>query len=778
MQIVVRTLPKRTEPVDGEALDSWLEVLSHRLSCTWGDLTDAIRLTNTGGTTPWLLRLTPEEAANLSLATGQPAAELHAMTLARYDGTGLRIRQDVRAADRTFPWTRTRFSRYCPHCLRDTGGRWQLYWRAGWTFACQQHRCLLVDECPQCGQRQRERCHPCEQTPEPGCCAQPALGATGRARQRCGADLTAVSTLDLPDGHSSLAAQRTILDVIKSGTMEFGIYRKCPQPSVGLLADVRAVAGRILGYATDDDLARILPPDLNNAHRRLRTRGNGIGAAPVPDDKPGLAAPAHAVIAAAGVTAAMDILGAPDCVTAGDRLRWLADSGRADGLSVSASNIGWGRNTTPVLTAAQINALAPHLKPSEQLRYRIGTPTPTRPTYTAADSAALVAKLPAALWPTWAVRLALPTVGYTYLSIALPCAVLLVNTRLSFDAATTAMDRRDVDGHSLSHTLQQLHGDRRWAHIRDALVRLADYLREHDGPIDYRRRRSLNYEPLLTAATWQRICADLDIRSGGEKRYRLARCHLYALISASPARYAPWYIDVNDFSAPLANFPALLTPALLSALQREAHRFLQNSGVDEPLTWNPPEHLLEDLPLPGPDPDSIDLTDLHRLVRKPLPLSEIAKQLGTSTDSVRYALSVHPAPELQRSQTFRPAPAFSGLAQKLTAAELTDLYVEQKLSLRQIAARYGVERKLVARLARQYGITLRRPQTPRRHDEIDRDWLHTEYVLNRRTLPELAAEKGMSTMNMSRWAKHHGIPLRGRGGPSHTATVNAAKAGR
>jgi Bacterial regulatory helix-turn-helix protein, lysR family len=34
----------------------------------------------------------------------------------------------------------------------------------------------------------------------------------------------------------------------------------------------------------------------------------------------------------------------------------------------------------------------------------------------------------------------------------------------------------------------------------------------------------------------------------------------------------------------------------------------------------------------------------------------------------------------------------------------------------------------------------------------------------------------MSTMNMSRWAKVHGIALRGRGGPSHTANINAAKA--
>jgi hypothetical protein len=81
-------------------------------------------------------------------------------------------------------------------------------------------------------------------------------------------------------------------------------------------------------------------------------------------------------------------------------------------------------------------------------------------------------------------------------------------------------------------------------------------------------------------------------------------------------------------------------------------------------------------------------------------------------------------------------------------------------------------------LARQHGIELRRPQGRRRLEHIDRDWLYTEYVVHRRALPDLAAEKGMSTANMSRWAMTHGIPLRGRGGPSHTANINAAEAAR
>jgi len=50
---------------------------------------------------------------------------------------------------------------------------------------------------------------------------------------------------------------------------------------------------------------------------------------------------------------------------------------------------------------------------------------------------------------------------------------------------------------------------------------------------------------------------------------------------------------------------------------------------------------------------------------------------------------------------------------------------------------------------------------------IDRDWLHEQYVVRGRTLPDLAREKNMSTTNMARWARFHEIPLRPRGGASH-----------
>jgi hypothetical protein len=78
----------------------------------------------------------------------------------------------------------------------------------------------------------------------------------------------------------------------------------------------------------------------------------------------------------------------------------------------------------------------------------------------------------------------------------------------------------------------------------------------------------------------------------------------------------------------------------------------------------------------------------------------------------------------------------------------------------------------LTRLAAEYGITLREgPADYKRKAVIDRDWLYEQYVDRGRTLPDLAREKNMSTANMARWAHHHQIPLRPRGGGSHDSAL-------
>ncbi|HEY2638348.1 MAG TPA: LysR family transcriptional regulator [Streptosporangiaceae bacterium] len=100
------------------------------------------------------------------------------------------------------------------------------------------------------------------------------------------------------------------------------------------------------------------------------------------------------------------------------------------------------------------------------------------------------------------------------------------------------------------------------------------------------------------------------------------------------------------------------------------------------------------------------------------------------------------------------------------------LSVEQRQSLHAIAKQTGLSRQTLTRLAAEYGIALREgSQGYSGKGAIDRDWLLDQYVGRRRTLPDLAREKNMSTANMARWTHFHQIPLRPRGGASHKSAL-------
>ena len=132
-----RTLPLRLAPLPGEALDSWLDALAHRLKVPLIDLHWALGLP--GGPHNVLRKddipanrvvlLRDHEAQAISGATGVPVPLIHSMTMARYDQRAIMIDRASRRVSLRAMWGRGRGSRYCPGCLADTGGRWQLRWR-------------------------------------------------------------------------------------------------------------------------------------------------------------------------------------------------------------------------------------------------------------------------------------------------------------------------------------------------------------------------------------------------------------------------------------------------------------------------------------------------------------------------------------------------------------------------------------------------------------------------------------------------------------------------
>ena len=770
-----RTLPIHVEPLPGEALDSWLEAISHRLRSAHGDTLTSVGLASPGLVSvenSWLANLPAESADHISAVTGQPIERLHQMTIAHYASP----RQNITTqAARPSPWSQTRRSRYCPHCLAESGGRWLLQWRLGWQFLCEIHRCLLVDTCPTCGGGQRESFFPIDLIPGPSLCARPKPGATGRSPQRCSADLSATPTTRFPDpSHQVLEAQRALHAVIDDNHAAFGIYRREPVTALECLRDIRAIGGRLLLPSMAPVLKQLISPDLFAAHRQQlrdnRERAAGRGATA------GFRARLSATSAATAVSAALSILSRDNLAAAGRALSRLEPRRRSNGKSLDWASAGWAHDTTAALASVRLTSRAPLLSPTEQLRYRIGDTNPGIPTLSHADSLDIARKLPCTLWSDWAVRLTTSDLDSLRWADALPAVLLVVNSRITYSEACAALGSRTITGRTIAHQLKKLAQDPRWPAVRLTLIRLADYLRTQHIPIDYQQRRGIDFCALLPEDTWDAICGQLDIRPGGGKRLHVVRCYLYTAISGNPARLAPWFADSNDFRSALATFATILTPGLLAALREHSQHFLRQNNIDEPLTWSPPRELVDGLTLPGPDPERIPITKLHRLIRRQIPLSDVAHTLGTTPEALRHALTQNPAPSHRRGPTSKPAFGVSELAGQVSAQQLEDLYIGQGMSLRAIGERYGVGRHVVAQFMRRSAIPLRPAHGPRRRDDVERDWLYTEYVAHRRTLPELAAEKAMSTANMARWAHRHQIPLRSRGGPSHTATLTAVRA--
>jgi hypothetical protein len=670
-------------------------------------------------------------------------------------------------------WGRPRGSRFCPECLADSGGRWPLTRRLGWSFACLTHHRLLADRCPDCGRVQRQRPFSRHGLPVPGRCGTlPSRTGDLAIPAGCGQDLTHAETLRLSVGHPVLDAQRLILETIESGEARYGPYETMPQPTVTALTDLRAVAGRILADLPADDLPKWVPQDLANAHLNPDHDEEAHRGAQV---RPGFMSPARAASTALAATAAFRILSQPDVQQAGIVMRALIEAIREEFWQLSPTSIdSWGRGTSAVLRGAYLAALGPSLRPSDQLRHRITSSLPALPAAGRAQVNRRARKIPATLWPSWAVRLSPPDGAYPrILAPVLSCAVLLVGNPMELDEVAARLGPV-TDSRTISRLLQLLADHPRWQAIAAAVTRLAAYLDDNDVPVDYQRRRRLDYSDLLPPRQWLDLCRRTSVSPGQGCRDKIARCLLFARISGFPVEAAPDFATTGEayFRAETARFAAIRTPDLAAALDETARDFLARHRVrDEPVTWHPPLSLQNDLDLPGPDPSLIDVTRLHELVRERVhPVQHAAEVLDTTVDAVRLVLDEHPAPAapLTATQARATGRVRHMARQELTEKEFRRRYGDQHQSLYDIAKQTGFSRQTLTRLAAEYGIELREgPQDYKRKGTIDRDWLFDQYVSRGRTLPDLAREKNMSTANMARWAHRHQIPLRPRGGASH-----------
>lgn len=309
-----RTLPLRVAPIPGEALDSWLEAIACRYQLPIGDVMTRCGIGPNERTTARLVSPTRDERRQISTVCGIGGDEIRSMTMDHFD------RQPVDGDRRpTFLWVRHVGSRFCPHCLREGGGRWLLAWRLNWSFACLTHQCLLADSCSECASMQRRQPLCSSRIPRPSRC--PSASERGRTRgaDQCGADLGAADVLQLPQAHPALTAQATIQALLDGTRTELAIYGCVAPTCSSMLGDLRVLAQWVIYAVNQAQLDGHLPTDLSSAvalHRQSTSWPYGRhwrGARTVPSG----------LDTAAGVSLALGVISLPNTDTTVSTLRQL-----------------------------------------------------------------------------------------------------------------------------------------------------------------------------------------------------------------------------------------------------------------------------------------------------------------------------------------------------------------------------------------------------------------------------------------------------------------------
>ncbi|WP_433543796.1 TniQ family protein (plasmid) [Streptomyces sp. CA-294286] len=761
-----RTLPIRLAPEPGEALDSWWEAIAHRLGTTTGDVLTSMGLLPRGPSRPvdsgalgrLVTLLDADQAAGVAWSAGPAQEQVHAMTMAHYDGRAHVVDTLRRRVETRRIWGRARGSRYCPACLTASGGRWRLSWRLGWSFACLDHHLLLVDGCPRCSRIPRLLPATTQHPLAPGRCHSPSQSSAPPAR--CGQPFEEAATLMLAPQGPVIAAQRLIENAISSGQAGFGVYQDHPQPSLALLADVRALAGILLSRVPDTGrLAGFVPPEVLALHQQpLPEKRRSFD--PVEQIRPGRLAPRRAATTALATSAALHILQQRDVHAAGAALRHLIHD--TDGSIPLKVGLQWAR-TSPVFEAIHLATLAPRLGGPDQLRYRTAGPLPRRPGRSAATRVAERARnTPTQLWPAWSARLS-PLDGALSRTIrpALSCYLLLIGGPRDFQT-TARLLQAPVEDRLGTHMAFRLTQRGHFHSISLGLLALADYLDREGSPIDYARRRALDYSNLLPPDTWTQLCRDIDFEAGKGRRHQFARALLFERLSGLPATLAPdaYAAGTTELRTMLRTFETDVTPALLSQLEDHAAEFLTRQGIfGEPLSWQPPTDIIGDLTLPGCDLRDVNLATLHRLIREEgLTTAQAARRLSVSHDAVRFVLQEQPAPPAQvksakweRGATVRRARA------ALPRDKFARFYLDEYRSLKWIAEHADVSVDAIKVLVRDYGMT--REGRANRWRQIDLDWLRDQRAAGR-TCRELGAETGFSLGMISYLCRRQDLPGR------------------
>lgn len=693
----VRVLPFRVRPLPDEPFDSWVEALAAANRATIAEVGCALGLIEQRDGTAvsatswmanaWATELTDAQASRVEQATGIPAAQFQEMTRMRFARHAIRRTRNGRISVRCAAAGTA--GRYCPECLADSGGRWRMSWQFPFAFACTRHRRILVDACPACGRHPRHVGHPLAVIPVPGQCHNRVPGAgIGPIASRCRADLT-VDVERIPASEAVLHAQRTMMRVISTGEGRFGIYADAPQPAVRVLEDVRLLS-RAARVALNDGQVdgTVLGAELLDQLRR-----GGVDTS--------WSSSSTSAASAAGTAIAIAALG---------------DSGQT--IELMRGRIA--ASTSYTLSTPQVQSLI--AASFGRTRRPTGFLQSAGPSDV--DAAERARKVPAQLWDEWTAVLAPGRMDREIAASALAAAVVFAGSRLTHAAALALLDS-DAPVRQVTNVMREF-GRGQHEHLAlGVILRLVAYLDSHEPPIDYARRRALDCSALLPETQWRELCSRHNVHPGAGCRHRHARAYLFRLITGNPLRAMPGGWDAADVTlASNMRFVGRIPEELRVDLARIGEEFLAAHGIDEPLAWMPP-----------------------------------LAQFDTDT-AVSDPGDVSWPPARPSSARMDASGGAKGINDRYRAGSSTY----------ELAELAGVSRQSVSRLLADRSTSTRRGR-PQMH-VIDERWLRHQYLDQRLTIGQIAALVGCTTPTISRRLREAGVPIRPAGSASEAATLH------
>lgn len=645
-----RLLPVRVEPMPGEALESWLAALATRMDATWGELLDAVLPTGVNGIAAsyrgavLTTGLRDEERQAISAATGLSPAELDSMTLTGRYGAPL-VTTDQRTGRARTPWGLIYRQRYCPLCLKARPGRRKLEWFLPWMFVCGEHRCFLADSCPGCTQQQTvfywfaRRLYP-----RPERCDR--LIRSDTAPYRCTARLSRTHPDKLRQGHRVLTMQYRLTELLAAQTINAGVYLRAPVSPEQLLIDLHVLGNWLVRTPHLIELITLFggrPTD-----HEIGVWGRRLSLPPVPgqpgDNDAGTASTerialnAPAAWVGAGVTAALSVLMQPSLDEAGQALRAAVPSITTRELRYRRRKSGIVHS--PAVTGVELKARAADFTVLQQLRFRTITELPRLPdTGRHARMNAMLHVVPTLFWPEWAFRLGIEVLAWGTARQVMSRLLLTIGSTMAEHRMRRHL-RDTVRIERLTRITDGLRGLPRWSSITTALLRLHEHLQANPPPIDYQRRRTLNYDKLLPEAQWTHLVADEGFRSAPTTA-TAARLWLTEQLSGAPVHENPLKCpgECSD------RMRGTLTSSLIKNLDAISVEYLRSQGVSqEPTTWVPPLSLLDGLSLPGVPAEMIKPNKIHDLLATGLTIPAVARRLEVSVWKVRYQIEHHPMP--------------------------------------------------------------------------------------------------------------------------------------